>query len=150
MEIFMKTKTFAFLFLGLMMLMTSCKKDDDKKTNEELILGKWSIVTDAVSGKRNGVSFSSTDTGTSSDYVNFGSDGKITGIQDGDTLSATYSINGNILISVTSHYDFNKNVTVSDTSQSTILSLTDNSLVIYRKDYTDANNYDEETATLKR
>jgi hypothetical protein len=135
----MKTKTFTLVLLGMMVLMISCKKDE--KTNAELILGKWAVVSDATSGKQNGVSFSNTYTGTSSDYLNFGSDGKITGIQNGDSLSATYSVSENTLTSVNSH---------NESSQSTILSLTDNSLVIYNKDYTDANNYDEETLTLKK
>jgi hypothetical protein len=134
----MQTKQLWFILLMGIFLLTGCKKADTSIL--ELIQGKWALVTQIDFVAVNGTSFPITYTGTSADYINFSSDGKLTGYEDGTTINATYSVSGTQLT-----------VTSGGSSVVYIIkTLTDSSLVLDNLVTVDANNYEEITITFKK
>jgi hypothetical protein len=138
----MKTKSLVMVLIGVVIVLASCTKDE--KTTTEKIQGKWTFVSDVDTVVINGQKFPEYYTGTADDYLTFSSDGKFAFNQDGSSASGEYSLN-NDKLSMTYLVD-----QVRYTVLFTITTLTDNSLVIYRKNITDANNYEVEIVTFKK
>ena len=136
----MKTKQLLFLLFAGILVLTGCKKEES--TTLQKIQGKWSLVSTVSSGKINGQAYSITVTGGASDYIEFLSDGTFKEVVNSMSLSATgtYSVT-----------DTQVTMTLNgSTVVNTIITLTDNSLILKYVTTIDANNYQGETMTMKK
>jgi hypothetical protein len=124
-----------FLFIGIGL--ASCKKNDTPLTTQQKVLGRWSLLNIITNDHYAGADHSFTSAGSTSDYFDFRSDGKLYFSFAGTIDTVAYSLSGDtkILIDGTELYD--------------IKTLTSDSFVIYKKEYFGA-DYEEETINWKK
>lgn len=139
----MKKIISSFVIVALItMYLQACKKSDTTtpapQTTLQKIQYKWGLERIVSNDHYAGVDHSSATIGTSSDYFEFKTDGKVYYSISGFTDVVTYSLinDTKILIDGTETYE--------------IKTLTANSFVLYQKNIRNATDYDEETIIMKR
>jgi hypothetical protein len=130
------------VLIGVVIVLASCTKDE--KTTTEKIQGKWMLVSDSTITVENGISDQYTYNGTSSDYFEFLSNGICNVTEDGNTTPIPYVLNGNTLTLTVNYNGIKMSIDYS------IITFTDNTLVIYYKMIYDRSTYVEDFITLKR
>lgn len=119
----------------------SCDKDDEKdsalKAAEEKVLGRWQIDSIAIIERRVSEVLKNTYAGTSADYVEFNSNGKMKTVFRGVLDVANYKLE--------SDTEF-----IIDGSDVKILELTDKKFVFHFKDNFGVVGSSEQTHYLKR
>jgi hypothetical protein len=124
------------------MFLQACKKSDTTttlpQTTLQKIQAKWTLESIVENNYYSGSNHTNTTTGTSTDYLDFKTDGKVYYSISGFTDVVTYSLinDTRILIDGTETYE--------------IKTLTANSFVLYQKTIRNATDYDEETIIMKR
>ncbi|MBO9672003.1 MAG: hypothetical protein J7577_01055 [Sphingobacteriaceae bacterium] len=124
----------------LFIAINGCKKEkveDPPKTTAQKIQGKWNITSIIEKEVSTNGTFTNNHSGTSGEYVEFKTDGKVYTKRDGQSLeSLTYTVNSDTQITI-------------DGDVHDIKTLTENSFVIYHKS-TFQSGYNEITVTLSK
>lgn len=128
-------KKVIFILMALVIGFTSCKKDEEKLTQEK-VLGKWGVESIIFASLVSGVFDTETQPGNPADYLDFRANGKVYAMTDGDKDTLAYTI-------------ISENSIKIDDDTFVIKALTDNSFVLYAK-VTEGANYFEQTLNLKR
>lgn len=136
----MKTKILSIVLL-ISMGFIACKKESTtpERTTQEKIAGKWKLQSTVSNDFYSGTPHFNTYTGTASDYADFRNDGWVYSFVNNNYDSSAYGI-----ISDTKMWIENS------TDVFDILTLTDATLKIYRKEIYNATDFYEATTTLFR
>ena len=140
----MQKLLFGFFLIGSLAVMstfTSCKKESSGGSNEEKIVGKWTVDAAYFHYHLFGTSEKDTITESSDSYLQFNADGTTTGYSEGQASVGTWKINSNKLIVVENGDD--------DSLAYDIKKLTANELHLYNKE-TEGENFIEVTLHLKK
>ena len=133
----MKKLIYSLLIISILsLLFTACKKKEVELTTAEKVHGTWQLQTDIYHEMVGGVEFSDTTKG-SGESVEFRGNGYAYSNYQGQTDSSAYTITGDTQI------------TLEGTGTFTIKSLTGNSFVLYMKESSGADFY-EETISLAK
>lgn len=128
-----------YLFLGLFIMLyffSACeKKDDDTPGN---LQGKWTFVSYVTNTYYSNKNHINTITGTTGDYMDFRTDGKLyvrfLGFEDISAYTASGS--NNVILDGTDTFEIKK--------------LMGGQLVLYQKTHSSAEEYTEQTYNLKK
>jgi hypothetical protein len=133
-----KIITAATIVLLITLHLPACKKSDKQPTTLEKIQGKWLLSTDVSNDHFSGQDNIMTLTGTSSDLIDFRTDGKVyTNIQ-GQSDTTSYSLSGDTKIVIDGNLNYE------------IQTLTSTSFVLHEKEIGPGTDFYEETLTLKK
>ncbi len=127
------------LILLFALVTFSCKKDDKPgQTTTQRIQHKWSVDSYVTNNHTGGIDDIETSPGSTQDYVDFRSDGKVYFQFAGEADTLAYSVQGD------------NSVTIESFGTYTIKTLNDNLLILYYKDAEANGDFYEETLNLKR
>jgi hypothetical protein len=135
-------KTLFLLFAAInLMAITSCKKDNDENSpaeeTKQKILGRWEIKSIIIKESFSGEDHVTTHAGTSADYVDFKSNGKMDTYFKNNLNVSDYSVKSVKIITI-------------EGDDHTVRELTDSTLVMYSTDRTGSIGYTEITYDLER
>lgn len=116
----------SLMVVALASTIVSCEKEEDPSTNTSSIIGTWEATSERSIERMNGQLISdSTSTYAANELVvTFNADGTAYSVEDGNTDTATYSLNGNQLVLIDNDPVFGPDTTIfSSTITSTNLKL---------------------------
>ena len=120
------------------LFLTACDKNGPEPPPAPSLIGKWGVVNILEKEVDNGaVVYNDNYTGQASDYMEFKSDNTLSFSIDGFSLIINYKLLPNNKVEIS-----------GDTL--TIQSLTANGAILYQKDDTGSNSFEETTYNLKR
>jgi hypothetical protein len=137
-------KTLNFFFSGILLacLLTGCTHEEPSAWVG--VTGKWHVVSYAQNGKRDGIGFSENYRGTTDDYYDFSTNLILYVSFRGTFDIFVYTIENNCRLIIDSR-DLVETIDRFD-----IQSVTGSSMVLYKKNTTNAANYTETVITFEK
>jgi len=127
----------ALIFLTIF-CMEACKKSDIPQSTLQKVQSNWQLVSEIINIHISGQDNISTITGTSADYFDFRTDGKVYSDIQGTPDTVSYVLSGNTKMIINGIESFD------------ITTLTSNSMILDEKQSEGGTDFDEITLSLKK